>query len=159
MDRLRRLGAEWPRRFSPSTLGFEGAEDLGNPNRPVSIQNLFGVRPSYHKLSGKPDLIHAVWILVTDEVLILVVVTIFCLILTSDGHYSRIIFRRYETILVSIFFNQTSGVSKFFPSEQASEGLDLAVWDLTKTIPADFNKLFQSWASKPTDRWHCQVYF
>ena len=63
----------------------------------------------------------------TDEVLILVVVTIFCLILTSDGHYSRIIFRRYETILVSIFFNQTSGVSKFFPSEQASEGLDLAV--------------------------------
>ena len=43
LDRLRRLGAEWPRRFSRSTLGFEGAEDQGNSNRPVSIQNLFGV--------------------------------------------------------------------------------------------------------------------
>ena len=63
----------------------------------------------------------------TDEVLILVVVSIFCLILTSDGHYSCIIFRRFDTILVSIFLNQTSVVSKFFASEKASEGLDLVV--------------------------------
>ena len=63
----------------------------------------------------------------TDEVLILVVVSIFCLILTSDGHYSCIIFQRFDTILVSIFLNQTSVVSKFFASEKASEGLDLVV--------------------------------
>ena len=75
----------------------------------------------------------------TNEVLILVMVSIFCLILTSDGHYLCIIFWRYDTILVSIFFNQNSVVSKFFPSEQASEGLDLSVLDLTKTIPVDFN--------------------
>ena len=39
----------------------------------------------------------------------------------------------------SLFFNQNSVDSKFFLSEQASEGLDLSVLDLTKTIPVDFN--------------------
>ena len=45
--------------------------------------------------------------------LILVMVSIFCLILTSDGHYSRIIFRRYETILVSIFLTKLVGSVNF----------------------------------------------
>ena len=50
-------------------------------------------------------------ITVTDEVLILVVVSIFCLILTSDGQYSCIIFRRYDTILVSIFLTKLWSVN------------------------------------------------